>query len=113
MKENAMNPIKGIILAGGKATRHYQSNKNISKQLLTVYEKPLIYYPLSVLMLANIKDILIITTPSDRTHFVRLLGDGSQLGIRITYVVQVQPKGIADAFFVGEIFIGGSKVALI
>jgi glucose-1-phosphate thymidylyltransferase len=108
-----MKAIKGIILAGGKATRLYPSTKVICKQLLPVYDKPLIYYPLSVLMLANIKDILIITTPQDRSNFERLLGDGSSLGIRISYEVQAQSKGIADAFLVGEKFIGQSKVALI
>ena len=105
--------MKGIILAGGSGTRLYPLTKGVSKQLLPVFDKPMIYYPLSVLMLADIKDILIITTKEDRHSYKRLLGDGSNLGISLTYKVQSKPKGLADAFLIGKNFIGNDDVALI
>jgi glucose-1-phosphate thymidylyltransferase len=105
--------MKGIILAGGKATRLYPVTKSVCKQLLPVYDKPMIYYPLSVLMLAGIRDILIISTPADIGHFQNIFNDGRNLGLKISYAVQAQAKGIAQAFIIGEQFIGRERVALI
>ncbi len=105
--------MKGIILAGGTGTRLYPLTKGVSKQLIPVYDKPTVYYPISTLLQAGIKDILIITTPIDIDNFKKLLGDGSQLGIKFSYKIQEKPRGLADAFIVGEEFIGKDKVAMI
>jgi glucose-1-phosphate thymidylyltransferase len=105
--------MKGIILAGGSGTRLYPITKGVSKQLVPIYDKPMVYYPLSVLMLAGIREVLVITTPEDQVGYQRLLGDGSSLGMRFEYLVQPSPDGLAQAFLLGNDFIGDNSVCLI
>ena len=105
--------MKGILLAGGQGTRLFPTTKGISKHLIPIYDKPMIYYPLSVLMLSGIKDILLISTPEDTESYKRLLGDGKRFGVNLTYAVQSKPEGLAQAFLIGEDFIGYDSVSLV